>query len=647
MKIFRVSIGMLFLLLLWSSLAFAQNVPGSRKDDIVIGSNGLPVPNPTIRVCLNTATGVPCSPLANVYSDPLLTQPLLNPFTGDVLSNYYFYASPGRYLIQISGTGIIGTLSFPDQLLPNDPLNPIFVSLLTQSWVGFFNLTATPSQPPPSGQTLLYIKTNNNVYTLNSAGVETCISCGGGGGGGSVTSVGFSGPGGIFSVSGSPITGSGVIGLTVAGTAQGLPYFSSTSTLSSGPSLTQNLLIKMGGTGPASSTVLDDGTNPTQTPNGLTVLNNGIYKQLPNAGTGTTVNLMVCETNSGTAATCAAAVTGGVSGVAGQGAGTTGNVQICVLGHCYVIFDNQTFIRDWAIPSTTNAGQLHDTGSPTATTGVQNFLVDSSNSGAGTLASIDLLGPDSIANSGGISGISGSGTPNTLSKFITANSIGNSLWTDTGSLATYSGTSGINIIAAAFSGTAPFFITGTEGSTGSCPSISASVDILCWSSNFHALALSNNGGTYLQVAQLPIPSAGLVTVSRYRICQMIIGSDDGASALANADLGPQGRQCYVPYGATIVEVMVAADNGTPNVVPAKNHAGTRTDILSAVLTTAASGGLACANGSGTLGLDGATTCSGTLSTTALLAGDWLELDTGATAGGTAKRMSISITYSVN
>ena len=130
-----------------------------------------------------------------------------------------------------------------------------------------------------------------------------------------------------------------------------------------------------------------------------------------------------------------------------------------------------------------------------------------------------------------------------------------------------------------------------------------------------------------------------------RTCMIDIGADDGA-LLVNTNLGPQGRQCYVPYGATILEVMVAANTGTPNVIPGRNHAGTAANLVSSALATAASGGLACANATGTTALDGVTLCSATLQNTAIAAGDWLELESG-TAGGVASRMSIAITFTVN
>jgi hypothetical protein len=91
---------------------------------------------------------------------------------------------------------------------------------------------------------------------------------------------------------------------------------------------------------------------------------------------------------------------------------------------------------------------------------------------------------------------------------------------------------------------------------------------------------------------------------------------------------------------------VAADGGTPNVIVGNNAAGSTTNIVSAALATAASGGIACSNTGGTTGIDGATTCSATLQNASLAAGSYLELVSG-TAGGTAKLMTIHIIYTVN
>jgi hypothetical protein len=102
---------------LFAPTAFAQ---GSRKDDIVFGPSGHPIAGATITVCQPTATGTPCSPLANIYTDATLTVPAANPFQGDGIGNFHFYAPPGRYLVQVTGPNITGTITYPDVILPAD-----------------------------------------------------------------------------------------------------------------------------------------------------------------------------------------------------------------------------------------------------------------------------------------------------------------------------------------------------------------------------------------------------------------------------------------------------------------------------------------------------------------------------------------------
>ena len=74
---------------------------------------------------------------------------------------------------------------------------------------------------------------------------------GGGGGSGTVTSVGGSFTGGLISVGGSPVTNSGTLALTVAGTSGGIPYFSSASTWASSSAGAAGNLIGWGGAGVA------------------------------------------------------------------------------------------------------------------------------------------------------------------------------------------------------------------------------------------------------------------------------------------------------------------------------------------------------------------------------------------------------------
>lgn len=84
------------------------------------------------------------------------------------------------------------------------------------------------------------------------------------GSGGTVTSVDFSVPASsIFSVSGNPITTSGTIALATTGTSGGIPYFSSTSQISSSALLTANQLVLGGGAGTAPATLGSLGTTTT------------------------------------------------------------------------------------------------------------------------------------------------------------------------------------------------------------------------------------------------------------------------------------------------------------------------------------------------------------------------------------------------
>src|SRR5882762_11727653 len=64
---------------LWAMLALALHVlpgvvgqahaQGTRKDDIVFNSRGIPLAGATVRVCAMPASGQPCTPLALIYSD--------------------------------------------------------------------------------------------------------------------------------------------------------------------------------------------------------------------------------------------------------------------------------------------------------------------------------------------------------------------------------------------------------------------------------------------------------------------------------------------------------------------------------------------------------------------------------------------------
>ena len=102
-----------------------------------------------------------------------------------------------------------------------------------------------------TGYTSATLTAGSNISITNTAGGISIASTASGG----VTSVSQTFTGGIISVSGSPITTSGTLALTVAGTSGGIPYFSSSSAWASSAALAANALVVGGGAGAAPATV--------------------------------------------------------------------------------------------------------------------------------------------------------------------------------------------------------------------------------------------------------------------------------------------------------------------------------------------------------------------------------------------------------
>jgi len=108
---------------------------------------------------------------------------------------------------------------------------------------------SVPYQTASGTTTLLAAGTDGFVLKL-AAGVPTWAASTSG----TVTSVAQSFTGGLISVGGSPITSSGTLALTVAGTSGGIPYFSSGTTWATSAALAANALVIGGGAGVAPST---------------------------------------------------------------------------------------------------------------------------------------------------------------------------------------------------------------------------------------------------------------------------------------------------------------------------------------------------------------------------------------------------------
>jgi len=189
------------------------------KQSLLVNSAGL-------LAALSDETG---TGLSVFNTSPLFTTPRLNSTS---TTGYVWTATDA------SGNG-----SF--QAIPNDNLL-------------FDSLGAAGISPMTTWNNTLYARrisvSGATIDTTASGGLLITIT-----GSGSVTSVAQSFTGGLISVAGSPITTSGTLALTVAGTSGGIPYFSSASAWASSAALANNAIVIGGGAG-ASPTSLALGT---------------------------------------------------------------------------------------------------------------------------------------------------------------------------------------------------------------------------------------------------------------------------------------------------------------------------------------------------------------------------------------------------
>jgi hypothetical protein len=148
----------------------------------------------------------------------------------------------------ITGVGTLTNLSVTNTITGSISGNAATATSATNLANG--TVGAIPYQTSSSTTAFLSAATNGQVLTLAS-GIPSWATPTTG----TVTSVAQTFTGGIISVGGSPITTSGTLALTVAGTSGGIPYFTSASAWASSAALAANALMIGGGAGLAPSTI--------------------------------------------------------------------------------------------------------------------------------------------------------------------------------------------------------------------------------------------------------------------------------------------------------------------------------------------------------------------------------------------------------
>lgn len=196
-----------------------------RYDGTVQNAVGTALPGVSVAVLSQPAdtTTQPGTPLASIFTDSTGVTPLANPLSTDNLGNYFFYAAPGTYTVQIYGAQLLEQQVFPDQ----EVVAPGGGSVTSVALTAPAEFTVTGSPITGSG-TLAIAKATQNANTVyagpasGSAAAPTfraLVSADISAIAGTVTSVALTAttPTDILtaSITGSPVTSSGTLALTL------------------------------------------------------------------------------------------------------------------------------------------------------------------------------------------------------------------------------------------------------------------------------------------------------------------------------------------------------------------------------------------------------------------------------------------------
>jgi len=310
------------------------NVTGNLTGNVTASSGTSTFNNVTVNAGLDMTNGI----IAN----------LATPITGTD-------AATKAYVDSIAGVTSVGLTAPAVFTVSGSPVTTTGTLALTYSGTALPAANGGTAQTTYSTGDLLYASGANTLSKLpigTSSQVLTVtagVPAWGSSGSGSVTSVAQSFTGGLISVAGSPVTSSGTLALTVAGTSGGIPYFSSASTWATSAALTQYGVVYGGGAGAA----------PVATANGTT-------GQVLTATTGGAPS-WASPATSGTVTSVA--VSGGTTGLTTSGGPITGSGTITLAG-TLAPANGGTGVANNAASTLTISGAFATTLTVTATTGV-------------------------------------------------------------------------------------------------------------------------------------------------------------------------------------------------------------------------------------------------------------------------------------